>query len=288
MIAGIKNWYSKKDLRKVLFFVIPLCFFLIMVMGLQKVHDLLLPPFTTKTQFERRILLPPEILPYVTFGFTNVLADYYWVRSIQDFITWDGKDLYYLGYLRNISALDSNFEYPYLFNILAVPKPKDVPMLDSIAMISKPQLQESSPSWKIPFYLGTQYYFFTKKEEPAKRYLYLATTKEDSPPGVFLVYSSITEKVINSYKVSRDLVRVISNTTDNETLKKLAERGLANDTTVQILKKGILAYHAKYKKFPKTVDELIEKNFVTLPQGLLDDFTITINPKNGSFRIRAK
>ncbi len=141
-----------------------LCITLVLlVISFQANHDKRSKPFTTKLQAKSRDLLPAKYLPYVTFGFNNFITNSYWIRAVQDFTVWDGKNPYYLNYFRNISTLDPTFEYPYLFSIVIVPQNKDVDTLDAVAEIANKGMETVKTSWKIPFYLGTQYFLFTKK-----------------------------------------------------------------------------------------------------------------------------
>ena len=136
---------------------------LLLVVSFQVQHDRLSPPFTTRLKATTRNLLPAKFLPYITFGFDNFITNSYWIRAVQDFTVWDGKNPYYLNYFKNISTLDPAFEYPYLFSILIVPQKKDVATLDTIAAFADKGIQAIPTSWKIPFYLGTQYFLFIQQ-----------------------------------------------------------------------------------------------------------------------------
>lgn len=249
-------------------------------------------PFTWALTAKTRNLLSSEFLPYITFGFTNFITDSYWIRSVQDFTVWDGKDPYYLNYFKNIATLDPTFEYPYLFSIVIVPQNKNIDTLNKVAEIAEQGIKDIPSSWKIPFYLGTQYYLFTKKFEPALTYLKTASERPGAPDGVFLTYSSLIAKQAGkadpAFNASQELIKVIYNNTDNETIKKMAGKGLQEEYINQMLEKGIVAYKAKYKRFPKSVDEMMAVNFISLPQELLSAFTIEINQTDGSFRVVAK
>ena len=265
---------------------------LVLVVWFQVKHDQLRPPFTIRLKLANRNLLPPQILPYITFGFKNIMADVYWIRAIQDFVAWNGKESFYISYFKNITTLDPRFEYPYLFAILAIPKNKDVKALDEVAEISKKGIEAIPEGWQIPFYLGTQYYLFTRNYTPAESYLALAATKKDAPDGVYLVYSTLAGR--NSPKpirgdedieISRSLLKVIYNSTDNETTKKIIEKGMQEALIYQMIEKGIIAYQEKNKKYPKTITEVIASNFIRLPENFLDYFDVIINQQNGSFRV---
>lgn len=262
-------------------------------------HDRLSPPFSTRLKLAKRNLLPDQILPYISFGFSNIIADFYWIRAIQDFVAWNGKEGFFIGYFKNIATLDPRFEYPYLFSILTIPqKPKEgesIERLDTIANISQKGIDAIKDGWQIPFYLGTQYYLFTKKYDPAEKYLAIAAEKKDAPDGVYLIYSTFVGR--NSPKpirgdedarISRSLLKVIYNSTTNETTKKLIERGLQEEAIYQMLEKGIIAFKEKYKKYPRTIEEVIAVNFIKLPDAFLDYFDIIINQKNGSFKVEER
>lgn len=276
---------------------------LILITLFQVRYDRLAPPFTTAVPVAQRLFFPSKVLPYLDFGFTNILTDFYWISAVQDLIAWNGTDPFYLNYFRNISTLDPKFEYPYLFSILAVPQiektTKDIKVLNDVAVIAQKGIDAIPTSWQIPFYLSTQYYIFTKAYEPAEKYLAIAASREGAPDGVHLVYSSFvgkniirTKNLINNPNATsattQDFIKVIYNNTDNETIKKLASKGIQSEIVNSMLEKGIIAYKEKFKHYPKTVQEMIDVHFISLPEAFLDYFTITINPKNGSFKVIEK
>lgn len=274
---------------------------IVMLLGLvvffQVRHDQLGPPFTTKLKIVRRNLLPHQILPYIHFGFRNIITDYYWISSIQDFVAWNRKEGYFIGYFKNISTLDPKFEYPYLFSILTIPQKdrkdlKNVAVLDEVATIAEKGMTAIPASWQIPFYLGTQYYLFTKAYDPAERYLAIAATKKNAPDGVYLLYSTFVGKGLLTTEQKQGfatkLIKTIYNNTDNEIIKKLAGKGIQEATIIQLLEKGIIAYKERFKRYPKTVNEMLAINLIKLPEELLQNFDVEISPRDGSFRITEK
>ena len=265
---------------------------ILLAITFQSLHDDLVPPFTTKLALAKRNLLPPQILPYISFGFSGIMADMYWIRAIQDFVAWNGKEGFYIGYFKNIATLDPKFEYPYLFNILTVPRNKNVATLNMIAQISEKGLTAIPESWKIPFYLGTQYYIFTRAYEPAQKYIGIAAEKKSAPEGVYLLYSTFIAKDLYTREqkmgLTQKLVKIIYNNTDNEIIKKLAAQGFQQEVITQLLEKGILAHKEQYKHYPKNIEEMLSVNLIKLPQEFLDTFTVTIDSKTGAFEIILK
>ena len=266
------------------------------VVTFQKEHDALGPPFTAGIKLARRNLLPPTVLPYISFGFTNVITNYYWISAIQDFVAWNGKEGFFIGYFKNIASLDPRFEYPYLFSILTIPQKKDILTLNEIAKISEKGMEAIPTSWKIPFYLGTQYYLFTESYDPAEYYLKIAASNKAAPSGASLLYATFVSRSIgrnpfndaNKYKAAGELVTVIYNNTDNEVIKKFAGKGIQEAVVNQALQKGIAAYKVRYNKYPKNIEELIALHLITLQNELLENFIVEINTSAGSFRILEK
>lgn len=262
--------------------------FIIMIMFLQAKHDDLSPKFTLGWKAVKRTLLPEKILPYLSFGFSNMLADYYWIKGVQDFLSWDGKDEAYLNYYKNISALDPQFEYPYLFSILALPMNYDTEMLKKLTPNAEKGIVSISDGWKIPFYLGAEYYLFTKENQPAEKYIKIAVERNTAPPVAYITYSSLIAKKIQGAKASQELMKVIYNNTDNDVIKKIASAGIETSILNQMLEKGIAVYYAKYKKYPKEVADLEKENFILLSAELKKAYTVVINNNTGSFSIIEK
>jgi hypothetical protein len=164
-----------------------------------------------------------------------------------------------------------------------------------VAEIAKRGIEYIPTSWKIPFYLGTQYFLFTKSYEAAEKYLAIAAKIDGAPDGVFLIYSNIVGR--NSPRPIRGdadvalqklLLKVISNNTDNEVIKKMAEKGIVESMVSQMLEKGIIAYKERFKKYPTSVEDMMRQRFISLPEEFLESFSIIISPTDGSFKIVEK
>lgn len=264
------------------------CLFLSAIAVTQIAYDQKAPPFKTKLTAINRDLLPETLLPYIHFGFRLFMADMYWIRTIQDHVVWNNKDTFFLDYFKNISTLDPKFEHPYLFAIWTVPANKNIQDLDNVAKVAERGMTTIPDSWKIPYYLGTQYYLFTKSYSKAKDYLRLAAEKKDAPRGVYLNYSSFVINDVKGYRASYDLVKVIYDTTTDETLKKVLEAGLERELILTMFERGILAYKTMYGTYPKTLEDLQKENLVSLPATFQEKFKLIINPYSGSFKIEEK
>jgi hypothetical protein len=260
-------------------------FLVVSIVVSQVVYDLSRPPFTTKIKLARRELVPYQALPYVHFGFKAVLADMYWIRTVQDFVAWNGKEPFFVNYFKNIATLDSRFEYPYLFAIFTVPQNKNVETLDTVREVADIGIGAIPTSWKIPFYLGTQYFLFTKTYTQAEYYLKLASEKDDAPTAVYLMYTNFVTNNIKGFRATRELIKTIYNTTDDKTIRALAKKGLEQEALNQMLENAILAYKTKYGIYPSSVEDLEKKRFVSFPEEFLTTFTVELNQRNGTYKI---
>lgn len=75
-------------------------------------------------------LLPkPEVVEKTTFGFSNVIADIYWLQTIQ-YIWWNAIDSAYKKYLYAIldivTTLNPYFDHPYIIWMLLLPGYNDM------------------------------------------------------------------------------------------------------------------------------------------------------------------
>lgn len=261
---------------------------IVTVIAVQVLYDRVANPFSLRLSAVKRTLIPAEAVKHFAFGFDNALADYYWISSIQDFVVWNHKDSFYVEYFRNIATLDPKFEYPYLFSIFTAPVRGDPTSVDKVARIADIGITTLPNSWKIPFYMGTKYNLFNKDYDNAVKYIGMAAKIPTSPPGVQAVYSAITAKKYLGRDTSRDMIKVIYDNTDSATIKKLAERGLIAENLNLMLENGVVAYKGKFGRYPKTVNELLENNFIVFPKELGADFNIMLNSRTGAIRVIEK
>lgn len=261
--------------------------FIIAIIGTQLYYDDNSKPFTHKFEAVNRVLLPPEILPYINFGFRGILADVYWLRSVQDLIQWNLTDHFYVEYFRNISVLDQKFEYPYLFGIFVVPNEKSPTYIDEIAAIADKGIEALPKNWKIPFYLSTKYKSETREFERANHYLEIAIAKDDTPSVVKTVYTAFKKNQLQDKRDVSLMIKVIYDTTDNETIKKLAARGIIISDLTTTIEKGIARFKVRYNMYPKNLAELEAAKSVRIPQEIKNAFDVQISP-NGGFKIMEK
>ena len=202
----------------VLILIIPVCF------GFYKINNL---NYLKHKYIQASIVNHPEKLPTSTsakiwsFGFTNIMADMYWLQTIQ-YIGWNVIGGEYKKYLHAmmglITDLNPYFESPYVIGQLLLPssdkeyeeftwdeviknisdaeqlglkwvanfcdtdKVEEIKKIDDLqAVITNPKYSNPCKSYKIPYYLGYIYYFYLKDWSQASDYYKVVAAQDDAP-----------------------------------------------------------------------------------------------------------
>lgn len=245
--------------------------------------------FTTETKY----ILPTFIVKNFSFGFSNIIADLYWVKAIQDFSIWDGKDSFYLQEYKNIAALDPKFSYPYLLGILTFTSKSvggavlDPHILETIEPVSQIGIKNLPENWEIPFYLGTGFQL-TKNPEKALYYLKIAADNPDAPERIRNVYKSYLKNAIFGDVAAREFIKAIYDTTSSETTKKILEDGIMTNDLKEIIESIANNYKIKYSVYPTSIDDLVYTKMIQIRPELKKEFNITINKNTGEVSITPK
>ncbi|MFC1556989.1 hypothetical protein ACFL5L_03295 [candidate division KSB1 bacterium] len=189
----------------------------------------------------------PDYLRLVALGFDGFVADVYWIRSILYF----GKgvmesDNDYMGYslrdedlndpgylewkkestlqsrylydmLNIVTDLDPYFRVPYTFGGLFLSMKANRPDL-SVKLLEK-GLKTLKGEWRIPYFLGFNYYFYLDEPLSAVDYFSEALKSPECPQSVIF----ITQKILldaDKRDVAIDFITGIRDKTENPDLRK--------------------------------------------------------------------
>lgn len=286
-----------KFLRNNLHNLLGLIVFLILffaVVSLQYKYDKIVHPYVTFA-YETHYVMPASLVKNFSFGFKNVMADFYWIGIIQDFSIWNGSDSFYLRKFENLSVLDPHFSYPYLLGILTVTSrstkydpasPATVTIYD-IEPIATLGLKNNPKSWEIPFYLGTAFQI-TKAPEKALQYLKIASEIEGAPDFTKRAYDSYSKNVSKGDNVSQALIKIIYETTESKTTKKILKEGMIARDLTRVIQGVVTEYRLKYKKYPSSFNDLVVTHMVQNTDKVESEFTIMIDSKTGIVTVTPK
>jgi len=233
-----------------------------------------------------KFVMPAPIVRYFSFGFDNVLVDYYWLNAVQDFTKWDRKDIYYPEYFRIIATLDPHFEYPFMFAALTIPSKLSPESLSWLADIAAIGISANPESWEIPFYTGLEFFYIGKDYERAATYLAIAANIPDAPFAVHNVYALFQLRTSTDYELSRSLFMTVLDTAESEESKRMAREHILLIDFIETVDRASGVYESIHGEYPKTIEDLTKSGIVIIPPELGERFPLKIDQNNGKATLR--
>lgn len=261
----------------------------IAVVFLQVTYDTIMHPTIIWNEKIVKYVMPASLVTHLSFGFKNVIADYYWINNIQDFAGWDHVEPFYIQQYENLTRLDPYFSYPYLFGILTIPSQskrseKDTSKAEPLAISG---IKNLPLNWEIPFYMGTMFQL-AKVPHKTMEYLSIAAARPLVPPVVTSAYTSYKTKKYKKGDQTENLIRTIYDTTTSKTTKEMLENQIYISDLTRILTTLVANYKKQFGVYPSSLDEMIAHNVVQISPEVIDHFAITIDGKSGVVEIKIK
>jgi hypothetical protein len=273
---------SPKRILSILGFIVLFTFIVI----LQLKYDEIEHPryhFTTETRY----VAPASFVKKFSFGFDNVLADLYWIKTIQDFSIWDGVDPFYFQEYHNIAVLDPLFSYPYILGILTVTSKTNKTALEGIEPISKIGIEKLPYNWEIPFYLARGFHL-AKDYDKALEYTKIAISRPIIPDMVANFYNIYAKKKWGDKEANQAFLKTIIDTTKSTTTKKILKQGVAISTITTIIQTAAETYKEKYGTYPESIDELANKKLLGFSPALKSEFIVLMDKQTGHVQVFAR
>jgi len=196
----------------------------------------------------------------LSFGYTNLLADYFWLYTVQylgsHVIDGSYKSLNALFTL--VNGLDPYFQYPYKMALLIFADYN----LDQAIEIGKTGMKYNPENYEIPYFLGYTHSFL--KDNPSLGAAYFDYA--GSVPGAPKVYSQIGSAMRRqSGLLERSYefwLHVISNSKDTEELRK-ANTEIIRISNMIYLRDFAKKYIEIFKKDPDFyMHDLVNKGII--------------------------
>jgi hypothetical protein len=180
----------------------------------------------------RDLLSPPTGIEHFTFGHKDVLADFLWIRAIQDFDYCDqqvtknlcvGKSWLY-RMLNSITDLSPKFRMPYATGAVALSVL--VSDVEGAAKIFDKGVEQYPNDWPI-LYRAAYHYLYEVKDKRRAADLFIRAGRNGAPPWVFSLAGGLYSET--NHKVAADAVlqEMIKTEVDPTIIKRLEEK-LAN------------------------------------------------------------
>lgn len=227
------------------------------------------------------VLPSSEALQLLSLSYKNLVADYYWLRCINDYGDKRMAAGHYpnlLPLLTRVQSLDPNFVAPYIFagNVMTL---SDMPWREALAMLET-GMKQRPDSWRIAFSYGFNMYFLGESLDKAARALALAAANPDAPPYAGPLAIRMAAEA-GEPEVGLNMVdALLSETQDKAQIETLQERRLKLLLEVHLkhLNAAAKLYRQRQSHAPPHVEALV---------GYGDVHYIAPDPLGGAFFIDA-
>ena len=123
-----------------------------------------------------------KFLKPFTLGFNQLIADYFWIKTISyfgDHLMSDRKYPWLYHILDLVTTLDPHFIWPYYFGgtILSL----EAEQVDQSNLILKKAMRYHPDVWEFPFYLGFNHWYHYNNPSKAASYIEIAAKLPDAP-----------------------------------------------------------------------------------------------------------
>lgn len=177
----------------------------------------------------RDLLSPPPGIEHFTFGHRDVIADFFWIRAIQDFDYCDqpiAKNLCVGGgwlyrMLETITELSPKFRMPYATGAVALSVM--VSDINGAAKIFDKGIQNFPNDWPI-LYRAAYHYLYEVKDKKKAADLFIRAGRNGAPPWVFSLAGGLYNESNERAAAEAALQEIIKMEVDPLIIKRLQEK----------------------------------------------------------------
>ncbi|OGD63087.1 hypothetical protein A3A71_03825 [Candidatus Berkelbacteria bacterium RIFCSPLOWO2_01_FULL_50_28] len=224
--------------------------------------------------------LSPVLARAVSFGATEFVADYYWLKTIQYYGGGDPYGKYRkLAELFNlVTDLSPKFTQAYQTGLIILPGEGFV---DEAIALGKKGEKNLPESWEMPYYTGLVYHMQKKDYINAAREFKKAAVLPGAPPIVKL-FVGIYYNLGDERKLAYEIFRTVYQTTDSAFVKERAAKYVAHLKIVFELEDAVKKFRRVNSRVPDSLPELVTTGFIKrIPASPLT-VKLSINPKTGA------
>ncbi len=196
-----------------------------------------------------------------SFGLQNTIADVLWLQVIQYYGGGDPKGKYRQlpRLIKTISALDPRFTYPYSFAGLVLPNEG---YTDEAIAILKEAEKTLPNEWEIPYNIGTIYFINKKDSVSAAKYYEIAAGRPNAPANTEFL-SAVQHDRSKDRQTAQKIFQKLADSSENEYFKNRAQAFIEHYQLLDALEGLVKIFHAKEGRLPKSLDELVQKRYVS-------------------------
>ena len=220
-------------------------------------------------EIETRRLMSVENLGLIKIfdlGLHSALASFLWVdtRTHLPYLR-EGFPAFWYD-LNRVIALDEKFPTPYVHTLLLLPDSEFEDKIEVAVSIGKYGVENASPDWRIPFYLGSILHLYDGDKVLAAKYFDIAAER----PGI--------HKAVRSYAINYGLLRTVREqslglweaiyeSADDKSTRERAILHIEHLKAAEIVEMAVAEYYEAYGKYPEHIQDLLEEGFlIDLPK----------------------
>lgn len=236
------------------------------------VHRFLAAAPQPSAGWESRLWMPrPEVLKAMALGHRNLVADMFWLETIQYYGGRLGKsktmpDLYPL--FDAVTTLDTKFVDAYIFASFVLADLRGAKQSEKILLKG---LAHNPGKWEIPYQLGFVHYLYFKDNLKAAVYFEKASLLPNSPKHTSRLAAQLYKKgdslenCLTARKLwSEAYQRAQDKETRQRTEKHIVEMGMLCD--LKLLRQLLARYQTRFKGYPADLGQFTQLGWVpTLP-----------------------
>lgn len=228
-----------------------------------------------------------EYLRPLSLGYTQVLADVLWFRTISYFGQhFRGDRMYpWLAHMCDlVTDLDPNAEYVYRFCGMILPW--EAGQTDAGIRLLEKGLEALPESWLLHYWIGFNYYFFKNDFDSAASHMRRAAMLPGAHPNTAQFAALLASEHQGPDTTMRFLAEMQNEVASEEmrevVREQIAMAQLARD--LQRLDAAVVDYKSRFGRTPNDVSELVDANLITqVPQDPFGGIYV-VDPENGTVR----
>ncbi len=217
-------------------------------------------------QFESLLYLPTgKFIKLAVLGFDEVAADILYVKAIGYFggHYLSDKEYQWFYHILNITTtLSPTFKDPYEFGAIVLAL--EVGEVENSNRLLKKGIKHNPRYWRLPFYLGFNYFFHLGDYQTAAYYMECASSLPGAPAYLPSFASRLYAEAGNP-EYAIEFLTQIYNQTENKIMRKEIEikiKELVIERDLNLLDEVVKRYTQVYNRKPLNLKELIKSNLI--------------------------
>ncbi len=206
--------------------------------------------------------LPVGFIKAFDLGLHSAAAGLLWTNQVM-------TELPFLPYgfaryssdLATVNQLDPRLSIPYYWSVLILPDTRFPERIDEAIAIGQQGVGVADPDWRLAFYLAMDYALY--KDDYAKAALYFDMAAH--MPGIPDTQKKFSENyglIPKTREAAKQMWAFLYQTSGDETTRQRALLHIERFNDLDVLEYAAKLYKQKYNVFPKTVQDMVDKNIL--------------------------